>query len=85
MKWETSVGLTEEEEVERGGEEAPAVLCVRNWFWTERGTRLRRRRRLRRAVGVGDGYANVGVMMCGAWVIWCQHVLVMWNLLCSCR
>jgi hypothetical protein len=72
LKCETSVGLTEEEEVEKdekgvdlnGDEEIAGVLCPRNWFWTERGVPLRRRRKLRRAVGVRDEI--VGVMFSDA-------------------
>jgi hypothetical protein len=72
LKCETSVGLTEEEEVENdetgvdlnGDEETAVMLCARNWFWTERGAPLRRRRKLRRAVGVGDEI--VGVMFSDA-------------------
>lgn len=76
LKCETSVGLTEEEvengeaETELGGDEkAPTVLCARNWFWTECGAPLSRRRRLRRAAGVDDEI--VVAMMSGVEGWWC--------------
>lgn len=73
LKCETSVGLTEdvldEDEVEDeaeevndpdgDAEEAEVELCARNWFWTNRGEDRSSRRRLRKAVGVGEAIGRV--------------------------